>query len=122
MSVGARGSALGVDTFVGTRAYSINDKFRITIKTTSLEQYTGLLPNAPMADNLADLVFFHIGYRFEYDVELSLPARLAPPAQLGVVRPDRLDLLGRATARRRRRRVPQRRTIRSGGTPQGSAS
>lgn len=83
MALGARGSALGVDTFVGTRAYSINDKFRIAIKTTSLEQYVGLLPDAPMSDNLADLVFFHIGYRFEYDVELSLPARLAPPTQLG---------------------------------------
>jgi type VI secretion system protein ImpH len=83
MALGARGSGLGVDSFVGTRAYSINDKFRIAIKTTSLEQYSGLLPNAPMSDNLADLVFFHIGYRFEYDVELSLPARLAPPARLG---------------------------------------
>jgi type VI secretion system protein ImpH len=83
MAVGQRGAALGVDTFVGTRSYSINDKFRITVKTTSLEQYTGLLPNAAMADNLADLVFFHIGHRFEYDVELALPARLAPPTQLG---------------------------------------
>lgn len=84
MAVGTRGAALGVDTVVGARAYSINDKFRITIKTTSLEQYSGLLPSAPVADNLADLVFFHIGHRFEYDVELALPARLAPPAQLGV--------------------------------------
>jgi type VI secretion system protein ImpH len=83
MAVGQRGSALGVDTFVGKRSYSINDKFRITVRTTSLEQYKGLLPNAPMADRLADLVFFHIGHRFEYDVELALPARLAPPAQLG---------------------------------------
>jgi type VI secretion system protein ImpH len=83
MALGERGSGLGVDTFVGARAYSINDKFRITIRTTSLEQYTGLLPNAPMSDRLADLVFFHIGHRFEYDVELALPARLAPPAQLG---------------------------------------
>jgi type VI secretion system protein ImpH len=84
MSLGARGSALGVDTFVGNRAYSINDKFRITIRTESLEQYTSLLPSGPAADNLADLVFFHIGYRFEYDVELALPARLAPATQLGV--------------------------------------
>lgn len=84
MAVGARGSSLGVDTFVGMRSYSINDKFRISIKTTSLEEYTALLPNAAMADRLADLVFFHIGHRFEYDVELSLPARLAPPARLGI--------------------------------------
>lgn len=84
MAVGSRGSSLGVDTFVGKRSYSINDKFRISVKTTSLEQYAALLPNAPMADRLADLVYFHIGYRFEYDVELALPARLAPPTQLGV--------------------------------------
>ena len=84
MSVGARGCALGQDSFIGTRSYSINDKFRITIKTASLEQYLDLLPNGALSDRLADLVFFYLGFRFEYDVELSLPAQLAPPARLGV--------------------------------------
>jgi type VI secretion system protein ImpH len=84
MALGERGSSLGSDTFLGERAYSINDKFRINIRTDSLEQYTKLLPNEPAAGKLADLVFFYLGHRFEYDVELSLPARCAPGAQLGV--------------------------------------
>ncbi len=83
MAVGASGSTLGTDTFLGAMVYSINDKFRIAIKTTTLEQYVSLLPNAPMADKLADLVFFYVGHRYEYDVELSLPAPLAPPTRLG---------------------------------------
>lgn len=84
MALGERGSALGSDTFLGERSYSINDKFRINIKTNSLEQYVKLLPNEPAAGKLADLVFFYLGHRFEYDVELALPARCAPGAQLGV--------------------------------------
>ena len=84
MAVGARGSSLGMDTFLGIRSYSINDKFRISIRTTSLEQYQQLLPSGTIADRLADLVFFHVGHRFEYDVELALPARLAPPTKLGM--------------------------------------
>ncbi len=83
MRLGAQGSSLGQDTFIGARAYSINDKFRITIVTQSLEDYTDLLPSHSTADRLADLVFFYVGHRFEYDVELSLPAHLAPPVRLG---------------------------------------
>jgi type VI secretion system protein ImpH len=84
MALGAQGSSLGVDTFLGERAYSINDKFRINIRTSSLEEYMRLLPNEPAAAKLRDLVFFYLGHRFEYDVELALPARCAPGAQLGV--------------------------------------
>lgn len=84
MALGAQGSSLGVDSFLGERSYSINDKFRINIRTTDLEQYTRLLPNEPAAGKLADLVFFYLGHRFEYDVELALPARCARGAQLGV--------------------------------------
>lgn len=84
MKLGARGSSLGADTFLGERSLSINDKFRIKIRTNSLEQYLTLLPNEPVAGKLADLVFFYIGHRFEYDVELALPARAAPSTRLGV--------------------------------------
>ncbi len=83
MSLGSQGSSLGEDTFVGLRAFSINDKFRITVQTETLGDYKELLPNGSTADRLADLVFFYVGHRFEYDVELSLPAQLAPPVRLG---------------------------------------
>ncbi len=83
MGVGTQGSSLGVDSFLGNRSYSINDKFRISIKTTSLDQYRSLLPDGAFAEQLADLVFFYVGYRYEYDVELALPASLAPATRLG---------------------------------------
>ena len=83
MALGTRGASLGVDSFLGARAYSINDKFRVHIRTASLAQYTSLLPDGKLAGQVADLVFFYLGHRFEYDVELSLPAHLAPPARLG---------------------------------------
>ncbi|KRA53081.1 type VI secretion system baseplate subunit TssG [Devosia sp. Root635] len=83
-SLGARGSSLGQDTVLGTRAYSINDKFRILLKAESLEQYNTMLPGGEVARKIADLVFYYAGHRFEYDVELQLPAKLAPAARLGV--------------------------------------
>lgn len=84
MALGARGSALGADTVLGQRAYSINDKFRISLRAATLEQYTAMLPGGEVARRIADLVFFYLGHRVEYDVELLLPAKLAPAAQLGV--------------------------------------
>jgi type VI secretion system protein ImpH len=84
LALGAADTALGVSTFLGTRVYSIGDKFRVAIKAESLEQYRALLPNGALAGKLADAVFFYVGYRYDYEVELALPQRLAPPAQLGV--------------------------------------
>ena len=84
MVLGASGSSLGGDTFLGGRAYTINEKVRISIRTTSLEQYRKFLPSGEMSGRLADLVFYYLGHRYEFDVELSLPARLAPPARLGM--------------------------------------
>lgn len=83
-TLGRNGSALGTDTVLGVRTYSIKDKFRISLKATSFEQYMAMLPNGQIARQIADLVFFYAGHRFEYDVELLLLARQAPSVQLGV--------------------------------------
>ena len=82
-ALGASGCGLGQDAVLGQRAYSINDKFRIRIKAHSLEQYRRYLPSGDLSDPLTDLIFFYIGHQFEYDVELSLPAKAVPPAALG---------------------------------------
>ncbi|MCV0396004.1 MAG: type VI secretion system baseplate subunit TssG [Rhizobiaceae bacterium] len=84
LALGAAGSALGVDALLGSRAYSINDKIRISIDARDLEQYKKFLPTGELFDNLTDLVFFYIGHRYEFDVQLSLPIRCAEPARLGV--------------------------------------
>lgn len=83
MALGTAGSSLGTDTFLGQRARSINDKFRIRIAANDLEQYRQFLPGGGLSEKLADLVFFYIGHRFEFDVELGLRADLAPPVELG---------------------------------------
>jgi len=82
-ALGMAGCGLGQDAVIGQRAYSINDKFRISIKAYSLEQYRRYLPSGDLSDPLTDLIFFYIGHQFEYDVQLSLPANQVPPARLG---------------------------------------
>ncbi len=82
-ALGAQGSTLGRDSFVGTRAYSINDKIRIRIAATTLEQYRTFLPSGERFENLVDLVFFYLGHQSDFDVELGLRADLAPAVQLG---------------------------------------
>ncbi len=82
--LGAEGVTLGVDTYLGSRVYSINDKICIAIKARDLAEYRKFLPRGTMFDKLTDLVFFYIGHRLEFDVKLLLPARHAPATQLGV--------------------------------------
>ena len=84
MTLGDRHSGLGVDSAIGVRAYSINDKIRIRIVASSLEQYRKFLPSGELSEKLTDLVFYYLGHRFDFDVELALDAELAPPARLGV--------------------------------------
>ncbi len=83
-SLGSSGYGLGENVFLGAHVYSINEKIRISIKAKDLEQYRKFLPSGDISDNLTDLIFFYIGHRYEFDVQLSLPARCAPAAQLGV--------------------------------------
>jgi type VI secretion system protein ImpH len=76
-------AALGLGTYLGDRVYSINEKICILIRARDLRHYRQFLPTGELSDQLTDLIFFHIGHRFEFDVRLSLPARYAPATQLG---------------------------------------
>lgn len=82
-AIGRQGSTLGVDSFVGTRAYSINDKIRVRIVAGTLEEYRNFLPSGARFENLVDLVFFYVGHRADFDMELALRADLAPAVELG---------------------------------------
>ena len=83
-ALGAEGMALGVDTYLGSRAYSINDKICVVIRARNLAEYRKFLPRGSLLEKLTDVVFFYLGHRLEFDVKLSLPARHAPSTQLGV--------------------------------------
>ena len=82
-AVGRQSARLGVDSFIGKRVYSITEKFRIRIRCHDLDEYEQLLPEAKMSRELADLAFYFIGYRAEFDVELGLPRSQAPAMKLG---------------------------------------
>jgi type VI secretion system protein ImpH len=81
--MGVGDAALGVDTYLGDRVYSINEKICVLIRARDLRQYRQFLPTGDLSDQLTDLIFFYIGHRFEFDVKLALPARYAPPTTLG---------------------------------------
>lgn len=80
--LGARNSALGVDCMIGAAYFSVQDKIRVRIFVSSMEQYRRFLPDGPDSDRLVDLMFFYVGDELDWDVELAVPARRAPPIRL----------------------------------------
>nr|WP_274608826.1 type VI secretion system baseplate subunit TssG [Vannielia litorea] len=81
--IGQAGSDLGRNTYAGRRVYSINDKAAIEIRTEALDDYESFLPGGDMFERLADMVRFYLGEQIDFDVELALPRKLCPKAQLG---------------------------------------
>lgn len=81
--LGRTSATLGSDCIVGSQVYSISERFRIRIRCQSLEQYESFLPGSPQAEKLANLIFFYVGHRNEFDVELGLKRSLAKPLRLG---------------------------------------
>jgi len=81
--VGARSSALGVDTVLGAAVYSVQDKIRIRIYAKDLADYMRFLPTGDRCAPLADAVFFYIGEQLDWEAELALPAGEAAPMRLG---------------------------------------
>ncbi|HTM76528.1 MAG TPA: type VI secretion system baseplate subunit TssG [Devosia sp.] len=82
-TLGGPGARLGQTAMLGERTFVLDERFRITIRTQTLEQYADLLPGGKLSEQIADAVFYTLGFRFGYDIELALPAKLAPQAQLG---------------------------------------
>lgn len=83
MRLGRRSASLGIDSFVGQRARSINERFRVRIKCDDFADYEGLLPGGAQSARVADAVFFFCGYRQEFDIELGIEATKAPAICLG---------------------------------------
>jgi type VI secretion system protein ImpH len=82
-ALGQQSSKLGADTFVGKRIYSINEKVRIRIKCRDLAEYESFLPGAKRSRDLSDVIFYYVGYRQEFEIELGIERRLAPTTKLG---------------------------------------
>lgn len=83
VGLGNRELSLGVNSFVGKRVYSINEKFRVKIITESMDEYKKLLPSGEKFRILSDLIYYYVGLRYEFDVQLLLGSHLAEPVSLG---------------------------------------
>lgn len=81
--LGETGAELGRNTYLGARAYSINDKAVIALHADTPEAYDALLPGGVMFARMADLVGGWLGDSVDFDVELALPARHRSPLRLG---------------------------------------
>jgi type VI secretion system protein ImpH len=74
---------LGEDALVGQSVFSVQDKIRVRLTTTSLAEYERLLPSGDLSEPLADAVFFYVGEEIAFDVELAIDARQVKPLELG---------------------------------------
>lgn len=82
-SLVSTGPQLGGTLMLGKSTFSISDKFRIRLFATTLAEYETYLPGNIRAENLDDLITFHLGETLDWDVELALPASQARPMVLG---------------------------------------
>nr|WP_157091702.1 type VI secretion system baseplate subunit TssG [Methylobacterium nodulans] len=81
--LGRAHARLGADLLLGSRVFSVEDRFRIRIIAADLAQYERFLPTGESCALLADLVFFHLGEELDWELELALPAHAVRPARLG---------------------------------------
>lgn len=82
-ALGARGSTMGRDMFLGARVQSVDEKVRLHVRTRSLAEYRMFLPGGESHQRLHDIVFWYLGATYEVDVSLTLPADQMQPAKLG---------------------------------------
>ncbi len=76
-------SRLGVDLMVGGAFYSIEDKIRIRLFVSDMDEYQRYLPGQYRCEELTDLVFFYLGDEIEWEVEIAIPAGKVTPVRLG---------------------------------------
>lgn len=81
--LGGPRAALGQNSYLGARVFSINDKARLTIRTRSLAEYESFLPGTDRCRALTDFLYFYLGDATEIDVALALPRRELPEVRLG---------------------------------------
>ena len=75
--------SLGVDSLVGSSAFSLHDTFRIKIAVRNLQEFESFLPSGKHFRQLADAVLFYAGSTYIYDVMIGIPENQTRPVQLG---------------------------------------
>lgn len=95
--LGTESASLGRNCCLGARAYSVNDKIRVTLHCRDLGEYDSCLPGRPECRRLVDFLHGYLGDTVEVDIALTLPEDKLPTTRLGAagqlgwtsfVRPD----------------------------------
>lgn len=81
--LGQSHTGLGVDAMLGSSIFSVQDKFRVRIFVSSLDEYDRFLPTGDRCAPLVDAVFLYVGEQLDWDVELAIPAGQVKPMRLG---------------------------------------
>jgi type VI secretion system protein ImpH len=80
---GSRGGALGGSTIAGQRAWSRQQKFRVTLGPLNRAQFTRMLPGHDSLKKLTSLVRNYAGDEHAWDVRLILDEQTDEPCRLG---------------------------------------
>ena len=76
-------SVMGEGALVGQMVPDRQHKFRLTIGPLNLDNYLHFLPNGRDLPRLIEWVRAFVGYEYEWEIQLQLNPRSAPPAQIG---------------------------------------
>jgi len=81
--LGDANSRLGEDCMLGASLYSVSDKFRVRVFARDLAEFETLLPGTPMARELAEAIYLYLGFEYDWDLEIAIPARELRGMSLG---------------------------------------
>jgi type VI secretion system protein ImpH len=81
--LGEANSCLGADCVAGASMYGVSDKFRVRVYVRDIEHFKRFLPGSPLALEIADAIFLYVGYEYDWDMELAIPAGQITPVRLG---------------------------------------
>lgn len=82
--------ALGASSVVGSRAWDVQSRFRISIGPLDRTEFNQLLPSEPQLKRVCELVRLYVGPEFDFDIQLILKKEHIPSAQLGATAAPRL--------------------------------
>jgi type VI secretion system protein ImpH len=81
--LGGANSRLGEDCMLGSSLYSVSDKFRVRVFVKDLTEFETLLPGSATARELADAIYLYLGFEYDWDLEIGIPAREIRGMSLG---------------------------------------
>ncbi len=68
---------------LGASMYASATSSGFAFYTRDITHYEQFLPESTLAGEVADAIYLYIGYEYDWDMELAIPAGRVPPVRLG---------------------------------------